>query len=100
MRKTTKDSNRPEPPVRVKNYITPSGLQRLRDEHRFLLTRQRSDEETEQKQATSAMHGWITLGHATRRASGLPARHAIVTGARGRARAAHSALNVLPVAAQ
>ncbi len=25
----------------VKNYITPSGLQRLRDEHRFLLTRER-----------------------------------------------------------
>jgi transcription elongation factor GreB len=29
------------PVVRVKNYITPSGLQRLRDEHRFLLTRER-----------------------------------------------------------
>ena len=27
--------------ARVKNYITPSGLQRLRDEHRFLLTRER-----------------------------------------------------------
>ena len=25
----------------AKNYITPSGLQRLRDEHRFLLTRER-----------------------------------------------------------
>ena len=25
----------------VKNYITPSGLQRLQDEHRFLLTRER-----------------------------------------------------------
>jgi transcription elongation factor GreB len=25
----------------VKNYITPAGLQRLRDEHRFLLTRER-----------------------------------------------------------
>jgi transcription elongation factor GreB len=25
----------------VKNYITPSGLQRLRDEHKFLLTRER-----------------------------------------------------------
>jgi transcription elongation factor GreB len=25
----------------VKNYITPGGLQRLRDEHRFLLTRER-----------------------------------------------------------
>jgi transcription elongation factor GreB len=28
-------------PPRVKNYITPSGLQRLKDEHRFLLTRER-----------------------------------------------------------
>src|SRR6202035_2653762 len=28
-----------DPPV--KNYITPGGLQRLRDEHRFLLTRER-----------------------------------------------------------
>src|SRR4051812_41828631 len=27
--------------TRVKNYITPSGLQRLKDEHRFLLTRER-----------------------------------------------------------
>jgi len=26
---------------KVKNYITPSGLQRLKDEHRFLLTRER-----------------------------------------------------------
>jgi transcription elongation factor GreB len=33
----------PEPPAKepVKNYITPSGLQRLRDELRFLLTRER-----------------------------------------------------------
>jgi len=33
-----------KPPVEgagVKNYITPGGLQRLRDEHRFLLTRER-----------------------------------------------------------
>src|SRR2546421_8672485 len=30
-----------ELPARVKNYITPSGLQRLKDEHRFLLTRER-----------------------------------------------------------
>jgi transcription elongation factor GreB len=30
-----------EPGVPVKNYITPSGLQRLKDEHRFLLTRER-----------------------------------------------------------
>src|SRR5881227_2332013 len=30
-----------EPSARVKNYITPSGLQRLKDEHLFLLTRER-----------------------------------------------------------
>jgi transcription elongation factor GreB len=37
----TKESQGPAQAVRVKNYITPSGLQRLRDEHRFLLTRER-----------------------------------------------------------
>ena len=31
---------KPEP-ASVKNYITPSGLQRLKDEHRFLLARER-----------------------------------------------------------
>ena len=30
-----------EPATRVKNYITRSGLERLKDEHRFLLTRER-----------------------------------------------------------
>jgi transcription elongation factor GreB len=30
-----------EPAARTKNYITPSGLQRLKDEHQFLLTRER-----------------------------------------------------------
>jgi transcription elongation factor GreB len=30
-----------EPTTRGKNYITPSGLQRLKDEHRFLLTKDR-----------------------------------------------------------
>ncbi|HXC44751.1 MAG TPA: transcription elongation factor GreB [Candidatus Dormibacteraeota bacterium] len=30
-----------EPTTLVKNYITPSGLERLKDEHRFLLTRER-----------------------------------------------------------
>jgi transcription elongation factor GreB len=30
-----------EPAIQGKNYITPSGLQRLKDEHRFLLTRER-----------------------------------------------------------
>jgi transcription elongation factor GreB len=32
---------REAPGPRPKNYITPAGLQRLRDEHRFLLTRER-----------------------------------------------------------
>jgi transcription elongation factor GreB len=30
-----------EPTTRGKNYITPSGLRRLKEEHRFLLTRER-----------------------------------------------------------
>src|SRR5580700_10420049 len=30
-----------DPATRGRNYITPSGLQRLKDEHRFLLTRER-----------------------------------------------------------
>src|SRR6202795_1415175 len=30
-----------EPATPSKNYITPDGLQRLKDEHRFLLTRER-----------------------------------------------------------
>lgn len=32
---------RDAPGPKVKNYITPAGLQRLKDEHRFLLTRER-----------------------------------------------------------
>ena len=43
MRKTYTRAPRPDRPAGpiVKNYITPAGLQRLRDEHRFLLTRER-----------------------------------------------------------
>jgi transcription elongation factor GreB len=37
----TRQPQRDEPAPPVKNYITPSGLQRLKDEHRFLLTRER-----------------------------------------------------------
>src|SRR3979409_782966 len=37
----TREPQRDEPAAQVKNYITPSGLQRLQDEHRFLLTRER-----------------------------------------------------------
>ena len=37
--KTESDSH--APPVRVKNYITPTGLQKLKDEHKFLLARER-----------------------------------------------------------
>ena len=36
-----KPSESPAEAVRVKNYITPGGLQRLKDEHKFLLTRER-----------------------------------------------------------
>lgn len=42
MRKGFTRAPRPdEPGTRVRNYITPAGLQRLKDEHRFLLTRER-----------------------------------------------------------
>lgn len=37
--KNESDDNAPV--ARVKNYITPSGLHRLKDEHKFLLTRER-----------------------------------------------------------
>src|SRR5918996_949296 len=37
----TKKPQTDEPATRSKNYITPSGLQRLKEEHRFLLTRER-----------------------------------------------------------
>src|SRR6187549_1273910 len=37
--KTESEGDAPVAPL--KNYITPGGLQRLRDEHRFLLTRER-----------------------------------------------------------
>jgi transcription elongation factor GreB len=42
MRKGFTRHPRPDAPAtQVKNYITPSGLQRLKDEHHFLLTRER-----------------------------------------------------------
>src|SRR6185312_13534706 len=37
----TRKPQRDEPAMPSKNYITPGGLQRLREEHRFLLTRER-----------------------------------------------------------
>jgi transcription elongation factor GreB len=37
----TKDPDGQVQAAAVKNYITPDGLQRLKDEHRFLLTRER-----------------------------------------------------------
>src|SRR5580698_7818863 len=37
----TRQPQRDEPATRVKNYITRGGLERLKDEHRFLLTRDR-----------------------------------------------------------
>jgi transcription elongation factor GreB len=37
----TRNPKADAPGPRVKNYITPSGLQRLKDEHRFLLLRER-----------------------------------------------------------
>jgi transcription elongation factor GreB len=37
----TRKPQEDEPATQGKNYITPSGLRRLKDEHRFLLTRER-----------------------------------------------------------
>src|SRR3979490_536844 len=37
----TREPKPDEPATPVKNYITRSGLERLKDEHRFLLTRER-----------------------------------------------------------
>jgi transcription elongation factor GreB len=37
----TREPQRDEPGPLVKNYITPSGLQRLKDEHQFLLNKER-----------------------------------------------------------
>lgn len=37
----TRNPQRDEPASQAKNYITPGGLQRLKDEHRFLLTKDR-----------------------------------------------------------
>src|SRR4051812_16420465 len=37
----TRRPHEDEPASPVKNYITPGGLKRLKDEHRFLLTRER-----------------------------------------------------------
>ena len=41
MSKALKEESDGQASAPVKNYITPSGLQRLKDEHRFLLTRER-----------------------------------------------------------
>lgn len=40
-KKFTRKPENDTPAVRIKNYITPSGLQRLKDEHKFLLIRER-----------------------------------------------------------
>src|SRR5665213_2295173 len=37
----TRNPPRDEPATQVKNYITPSGLERLKSEHKFLLTKDR-----------------------------------------------------------
>src|SRR5579864_4119363 len=37
----TRKTHADEPATRAKNYITPGGLERLKDEHLFLLTRER-----------------------------------------------------------
>src|ERR1700682_4238741 len=46
-----------EPATQGKNYITPSGLQRLQDEHRFLLTRERPAVKDQRKGLPGRMMG-------------------------------------------
>jgi transcription elongation factor GreB len=41
MKRPLREPVREEPGPALKNYITPAGLQRLKDEHQFLLTRER-----------------------------------------------------------
>ena len=41
MKRPLREPVRDAPGPRLKNYITPAGLQRLKDEHRFLLMRER-----------------------------------------------------------
>ena len=41
MKRPTRKPVDDTPAVRIKNYITPAGLQRLKDEHRFLLLKER-----------------------------------------------------------
>src|SRR5215831_21298159 len=41
IRRPLREPVREESGPRLKNYITPAGLQRLKDEHRFLLNRER-----------------------------------------------------------
>src|SRR5881275_2863071 len=41
MKRPLREPVRDAPGPKLKNYITPAGLQRLRDEHRFLMTRER-----------------------------------------------------------
>ena len=54
--------------VRVKNYITPGGLQRLKDEQRFLLTRER-------RAVTEVVAaGGVAAGHRRRRPRRPPKR--------------------------
>src|SRR5580692_10833448 len=51
----TRQPQQDEPATLVKNYITQGGLQRLKDEHRFLLTRERSG--VEEVEAWAASNG-------------------------------------------
>ena len=41
MKRPLREPVRETPGPKLKNYITPAGLQRLKDEHRFLMTRER-----------------------------------------------------------
>jgi transcription elongation factor GreB len=53
-----------EPATPGKNYITPDGLQRLNDEHRFLLTRERP--------AVTEVVTWAARRHSSERLCAMP----------------------------
>ena len=59
-----------EPATRSKNYITPSGLQRLKDEHRFLLTRDRPVVKEVVAWAAAADRWTDSLSHKANRSRG------------------------------
>jgi hypothetical protein len=79
LEKTTKCD---EPATPVKNYITRSGLERLQDEHRFLLTRDPAVTEvvTWASNGNRSENAAVVLGiHAARALGAIRALHSFLT---------------------